>query len=80
MAEYTKTKIRQSVMGDQQKITMSISGTTGSTITTNLANLFIMDTSPGTVITAVSFSGGTATVTTSAPITSPAEIIALWGR
>lgn len=80
MAEFTKTKIRQSVMGDQIKITLSIAGATGSTITTNLANLFLMDTSPGTVITAVTFSGGTATVTTSGTITSPAEIVALWGR
>lgn len=78
MAEYTKTKVKQSVMGDQQKITMTIAGATGSTISTNLANLFIMDTSPGTTITAVSFSGGTATITSSAPIT--AEIVALWGR
>lgn len=78
MAELTKTKVRQSVLGDQQKITATVSGVTGSTYATNLANLFIADTSPGSLITAVTFSGGTATFTSSGPMVS--EIIALWGR
>lgn len=79
MAELTKTSVRQSVMGDQIKITSTVTGASGSTYTTNLANLFKADISPGSVITGVTFSGGTATFTTGGgAITS--EIIALWGR
>jgi len=78
MAELTKTKIHQSVMGDQQKITVTVNGVTGSTYATGLANLFKADTSPGSLITAVTFSGGTATFTSSAPMVD--EIVALWGR
>ncbi len=79
MAELTKTKIRQSVMGDQQKITATVTGATGSTYTTNLANLFMLDTSPGTAVTSVTFSGGTATLNTGGGAIT-AEIISLWGR
>jgi hypothetical protein len=78
MAELTKAAVRQSVLGDQIKITATITGASGSTYTTNLANLFKADTSPGTAVTAVAFSGGTATFTSSGNMTG--EIIALWGR
>lgn len=78
MAELTKTKVRQSVMGDQQKITATINGVTGSTYNTNLANIFKVDLSPGSLITAVSFSGGIVTFTSSGPMVD--EIVAIWGR
>lgn len=78
MAELTKTKVLQSVMGDQQKIVATVSGVTGSTYHTGLANINKVDLSPGSLITAVAFSGGTVTFTSSGPMVT--EIVSLWGR
>lgn len=79
MAELTKTKVVQSVFGDQVSITATVTGASGSTYTTNLANLLQVVTSPGTAITGFSFSGGTATLTTGGGAIT-AEIIQLRGR
>ena len=78
MAELTKTKVRASVVGDQRKITATITGVTGSTYKTGYNNLYQCDLSAGSLITAVTFSGGTATFTSSGPMV--AEIVSLWGR
>ena len=79
MAELTKTKVVQSVFGDEISIIATVTGASGSTYTTNLATLLMCLTSPGTAITGATFSGGTATLTTGGgAITS--EIIELRGR
>lgn len=83
MAELTKTgpygvtNPQQSVVGDQIKITANIAGVTGSTYTTNLASILKVDTTPGTLVTSVTVSGGTVTFNSSNTMN---EVVAIWGR
>lgn len=79
MAELTKTKVVQSVFGDQISITATVTGASGSTYNTGLANLLQLVPSPGTLITGVTFSGGIATLTTGGGAIT-AEIIQIRGR
>lgn len=82
MAELTKTgpygiaNPQQSVYGDTITIFANIAGATGSTYTTNLASILKVTTSPGSLVTAVSVSGGTITFTSSGPMNEPIQIIA----
>lgn len=83
MAELTKTgpygitNPQQSVIGDQILISANIAGATGSTYTTNIASILQVQTSPGSLVTSVTVSGGTITFASSGPMN---EVISIRGR